>query len=1143
MDEEQATIDSQFVAYAKLFETKKRTGETITLWNSDYWMRQANLIDDRKVTMTDTGIIFNKYGKSEINFEEWLVFLAELCEMKNLDLEKTTDTLTNCGLPGEAPVEIPQYRNFFTTYKSKNALEGSSSPIYCNATCDGYLCWPATPAGESFFQNCPKGLLSNENMCAFRRCGPEGLWLGRHLNDTSPKGWTNYTPCFPALVQKILDKVNEDEAEAQLKFETAVNTRTIEMVGIASSFLTICAAVIIFNAFPSLHNRRTVIHRHLFYALLMEVTVRMVLYTQQSYSFDGEDTDDENTRKGIEYFPYVCEGTFVLLEYSRLVVYGWMFIEGIFLNTLISANTLRNEIPINYFYVGGWGVPAIVIAIWATVVGRHYSNEPLHTCWYGYNYLPSYYIIQGPILAIVLINMLFLGTIMSVIVMKLRRTNDSELRKIQKTIRATLILLPLLGIINIFNLFDYPLDGSSTGFAIWAYFTHFFRSFQGVFISFIYCFSNGEVRKAIKKKFERRTWFRFDWPTRPGRAPPAANAPEHAVFAIDNDNMELVPMQEDASKRTWARASPTHSVSDLEAAASQHDMAEQPGQGQKPTKSFNLQMRFEPSTSSKQSPRMTVELEDEALANLTSIQLCVNKLPKTESQEKIVEETDAIQSSPEVVPLVPSPFQDKEGTIPEETAVAERPPVATIPEETAVAERPPVATIPEETAVAERPPVARKLSVEQVQAEVDVFNIRRPSLDQTQQELPLSRRPSCDNATHELMNSRRASLESERSRPHSRRSSSETYRYVNQDVSQAPRRQSSIEEEGGRAISRRPSGEEPRSHPISRRSSDEPLVGGRYVHQEAPRRQSSIEEEHGRAISSRQSGEEPRSRPISRRSSDEPLVGGRYVHQDAPRRQSSIEEEHGRAISSRQSGEEPRSRPISRRSSDEPLVGGRYVHQDAPRRQSSIEEEHGRAISRRQSGEEPRSRPTSRRSSDEPLVGGRYVHQEAQWRLSGEVINEDCNRDRVQARSFGNLNELVIDPNCPVHNPNRQNSSLEPVDAYGVELDYEIPECPPPPQRSVYFDCTCHRLGYACVVTTRNKAALSSTSDNSIFQGATSWMSGIKTTIIKTKRPKRSSSCIPHTMPRRARNAPFVRPGLVTRENHPTSLKAISSCF
>lgn len=61
MDDEHATIESQFFAFAKLFESKTRTGLTITLYHSDYWMRQAGILDDRKVTMTDTGILFNKY--------------------------------------------------------------------------------------------------------------------------------------------------------------------------------------------------------------------------------------------------------------------------------------------------------------------------------------------------------------------------------------------------------------------------------------------------------------------------------------------------------------------------------------------------------------------------------------------------------------------------------------------------------------------------------------------------------------------------------------------------------------------------------------------------------------------------------------------------------------------------------------------------------------------------------------------------------------------------------------------------------------------------------------------------------------------------------------------------------------------------
>lgn len=60
MSEEDATLDSQFMEFAKMNE-KGRSGETITLSNSDYWMRQAKILDDRKLTMTDTGVAFNKF--------------------------------------------------------------------------------------------------------------------------------------------------------------------------------------------------------------------------------------------------------------------------------------------------------------------------------------------------------------------------------------------------------------------------------------------------------------------------------------------------------------------------------------------------------------------------------------------------------------------------------------------------------------------------------------------------------------------------------------------------------------------------------------------------------------------------------------------------------------------------------------------------------------------------------------------------------------------------------------------------------------------------------------------------------------------------------------------------------------------------
>ncbi|CAG9782353.1 unnamed protein product [Diatraea saccharalis] len=54
-DEEAATLDSQFFEYSKLLDNK-RDGKTITLYRSDYWMRQAKILEDRKITMTNTDL-------------------------------------------------------------------------------------------------------------------------------------------------------------------------------------------------------------------------------------------------------------------------------------------------------------------------------------------------------------------------------------------------------------------------------------------------------------------------------------------------------------------------------------------------------------------------------------------------------------------------------------------------------------------------------------------------------------------------------------------------------------------------------------------------------------------------------------------------------------------------------------------------------------------------------------------------------------------------------------------------------------------------------------------------------------------------------------------------------------------------------
>ncbi|BET02476.1 receptor [Nesidiocoris tenuis] len=68
-----------------------------------------------------------------------------------------------------------------------------------------------------------------------------------------------------------------------------------------------------------------------------------------------------------------------------------------------------------------------------------------------------------------------------------------------KAVRAAVVLLPLLGITNLVNMMEAPLDRQVWEFALWSYSTHFLTSFQGTFVAMLYCFLNGEVRAVIRK--------------------------------------------------------------------------------------------------------------------------------------------------------------------------------------------------------------------------------------------------------------------------------------------------------------------------------------------------------------------------------------------------------------------------------------------------------------------------------------------------------------------------------------------------------------------------------------------------------------------------------------------------------------------
>lgn len=93
-----SSFNESFKAFAK-FGDPKSDGKHITLSNSDKWMKQAKVIDGKKITTTDTGIYFKKLKTQKAGIEDYKKFLEDLAKNKKMDVAEIQNKMASCGTP------------------------------------------------------------------------------------------------------------------------------------------------------------------------------------------------------------------------------------------------------------------------------------------------------------------------------------------------------------------------------------------------------------------------------------------------------------------------------------------------------------------------------------------------------------------------------------------------------------------------------------------------------------------------------------------------------------------------------------------------------------------------------------------------------------------------------------------------------------------------------------------------------------------------------------------------------------------------------------------------------------------------------------------------------------------------------------
>ncbi|XP_066986400.1 calcitonin gene-related peptide type 1 receptor-like [Macrobrachium rosenbergii] len=341
--------------------------------------------------------------------------------------------------------------------------------LFCPRTFDGWSCWNDTLAGDTAYSPCPYFITGfDHTRMAHKVCNEDGSWY-RHPETNLT--WSNYTTCIDL----------ED-----LKMRQLVNT--IYIAGYSVSLIALVISLVIFFYFSSLQCTRIRLHKNLFVSFILNNVLWIAWYMEVASKPDTV----LNNETG-------CQVLHVLLHYFLVSSYYWMFSEGLYLHTLLVVAFVTEDRLIRWFYLLGWGAPAIIVAIYAGVRGA--SDADTKHCWINESYYSL--ILSIPVCLSILANLVFLINIVRVLVTKLRANHlPDEAQGTRKAVRATLILIPLLGLHYV--LIPVKPDKGSSGELVYQVIAALASSFQGFCVALLFCFCNSEVIMALKKK-----WYQY----------------------------------------------------------------------------------------------------------------------------------------------------------------------------------------------------------------------------------------------------------------------------------------------------------------------------------------------------------------------------------------------------------------------------------------------------------------------------------------------------------------------------------------------------------------------------------------------------------------------------------------------------------
>ncbi|XP_032093929.1 pituitary adenylate cyclase-activating polypeptide type I receptor isoform X4 [Thamnophis elegans] len=388
-------------------------------------------------------------------------------------------------------------------YIQKLTSSNGSSPG-CAGMWDNITCWKPAMVGEVVYVKCPALFTIfnldygwDVNSMAYAQPGelepfeiseqfPDGAIDFKLISrNCTQEGWSEPFPHYYDACG--FDDNDTTPWNGQAYYYLSV--KALYTVGYSTSLVSLTTAMVILCRFRKLHCTRNFIHMNLFVSFILRaISVFIkdgVLYAEQDSNHCFVSTVE-------------CKAVMVFFHYCVMSNYFWLFIEGLYLFTLLVETFFPERRYFYWYTIIGWGTPTICVTVWA-VLRLHFDDIG---CWDMNDNTALWWVIKGPVVASIMINFLLFVGIIIILVQKLQSPDigGNESSIYLRLARSTLLLIPLFGIHYTVFAF-YPENVSKRERLV---FELGLGSFQGFVVAVLYCFLNGEVQSEIKRKW--RSW-------------------------------------------------------------------------------------------------------------------------------------------------------------------------------------------------------------------------------------------------------------------------------------------------------------------------------------------------------------------------------------------------------------------------------------------------------------------------------------------------------------------------------------------------------------------------------------------------------------------------------------------------------------